>query len=95
MKIEGHGMKVTKHDKKPLGDNRKTRVCPYFEKPLLKKLKRISKAIDKSPPETLLEIAEVFLNHPEWVKYIQRKHLVDPDDPLYVQPKIENGQVIY
>lgn len=96
-RLEGSGMKITKQEKNQSTkeNEKKTRVCPYFEQELLKKLKRISKAIDKSPAETLLEIAETFLNHPDWVKHIQRKYQLDPNDPLYVQPKIENGRVIY
>jgi hypothetical protein len=92
MRIEGQGMKVS--TKTPRSD-KKTRVCPYVDQPTFTKLKRLSKACDLSPAQLTLEMIHLFVNHPDYISWIQSKHHVPADDPFRITPVVENGKVMY
>ena len=93
--MRAEGMKITNATRKVRSDKKHRVGGPYLDDDTYKKLKRISKACDTTPPKILEDMAKYLLNHPNWVAYIQDRYKVETDDPFRITPIIENGKVNY
>src|SRR4051812_8002731 len=89
-RVGGREVRATKQHK-----DKKTRVAPYLDVDLTKKLSAIAKAVDKTPAMVALDIIDQLLNHMDWVAWYQQKHRVSKDSPYRVIATNNDGKVTY
>lgn len=92
--IEGKGMKIQGKERKTRSD-KKVKICPYLSQELFAKLNRLARSCDISETQLLILMAETFLNHPQYINWVQDKYGVSKDDPFRVIPQVTNGKVSF
>jgi hypothetical protein len=93
LRVEGAEVKIKGKERKERSD-KKIRIGPYFPKEIYQRLNRLSRIVDLTDQELLLEMAEICLSHPNIIMHIQDKHL-SKDDPFRVTPTYIDGKLIF
>lgn len=92
--VEGKGIKITGKERKTRSD-KKEKICPYFPQDIYARLNRLARVLNIKETELILSMCDTFLNHPQYINWIQDKHGISKDDPFRIIPQIIDGKVQY
>lgn len=84
-----------KGKEKKVRSDKKIRICPYFDQELLQKLNRLARIVGVTDSQLLLEMAQICLEHPNIINYIQDKHGLKEDDPFRTHPTYIDGKLVF
>ncbi|RKD26481.1 hypothetical protein BEP19_16720 [Ammoniphilus oxalaticus] len=92
MKVRGVGqgapVRNTRSDKKE-------RVQSYVSSDDKQKLNRLARSCNTTESELVNEVLSYFLNHPDFINWIQDRHGVTKEDPFRIVPINDEGKLIY
>lgn len=92
--VKVEGIKISGKERKVRSD-KKVKICPYFPQEIHNRLNRLARVLDIKETDLLISMAETFLNHPQYINWIQDKHGIAKDDPFRIIPQIIDGKVQY
>jgi hypothetical protein len=90
--VKGEGVKIVGKERKVRSD-KKVKICPYFPQELHHKINVLSRTLNIKETELIISMCDTFLNHPQYINWIQDKHDISKDDPFRIIPQVVNGKV--